>query len=48
MPWMQNNVIGQFIVDLDFEQLCEEVVKGGINIVRVWYMGDNLALLTPR
>jgi len=45
---MQNSIIGQFFAQLDYDQLCEEFIKGGMKIIRVRYMGDNLALLTPR
>jgi len=45
---MEKTAIGQFNVDLDFDQLGEEVVKGGMNMIRVRSLGDNLALLTPR
>lgn len=33
---------------MDFEQLGEEFVRRGMNMVRVRSLGDNLALLTPR
>ena len=48
MSWMQNSVIVQFFVELDYDQLCEEFIKVGMNMIKVRYMGDNLALLTPR
>ena len=32
---------------MDFDKLSEEFVKGGMNTIRLRYMGDNLALLTP-
>jgi len=44
---MVSSVIGQFREELDFEQLSDEFVKGGMNMVRIRYMGDNLVLLTP-
>jgi len=47
LPWMGSNVIGQFRDELNFEQLGDEFVKGGMSMIRVRYMGDNLALLTP-
>ena len=47
LPWMERSIIGQFKEDLSFEQLGEEFVKGGLNMVRVRYLGDNFALLTP-
>lgn len=48
LPWMERNVVGQYNADLDFKQLGEEFVRGGMNMVIVRSMGDNLALLTPR
>jgi len=48
MPWMENSAIGQLIPDIDFNKLCDEFVKGGMNMIKVRYMGDNLVLLTPR
>ena len=48
LPWMKSSVVGQFSIELDFEQLCKEFVKGGMNLIKVRYMWDNLALLTPR
>ena len=47
LPWMEYSAIGQFREEMDFEQLGEEFVKGGMNSVRVRYMRDNLVLLTP-
>jgi len=47
LPWMANSVIGKFREEMDFEQLSEEFVKGGMSMVRVRYMGDNLVLITP-
>jgi len=41
-------MVGQFREELDFEQLSDEFVKGGMSMVRLRYMGDNLVLLTPR
>lgn len=34
--------------DLNYNQLCEEFFTGGMNMIKVRYMGDNLVLLTPR
>ncbi|KAK8469885.1 hypothetical protein PHAVU_004G009401 [Phaseolus vulgaris] len=48
LPWMENSVVGHFCAELDFEQLGEEFVRGGMNMVKVRSLGDNLALLTPR
>jgi len=43
---MEYNVIGQFRDELDYEQLGDEFVKGGMCKVRMRYKGDNLVLLT--
>jgi len=48
LPWMEGSVVGRFNADMDFEQLGEEFVRGGMSMVRVRAMGDNLALLTSR
>ena len=48
LPWMKNSLVGQFREELNFEELGEEFVKGGMSMVRVRYMGDNFALLTLR
>jgi len=45
---MEGSVVGHFNADMDFEQLGEEFVRGGMSMVRVRAMGDNLALLTSR
>jgi len=48
LPWMEKSLVGKYNEDMDFEQLGEEFVRGGMNIVRVRSLGDNLALLIPR
>jgi len=48
LPWMVNSVIGQFRAELGFEQLCDDFVKGGMSMVRVRFLGDNRAFLTPK
>jgi len=40
--------VGFFAADLSYNQLCEEFIVGGMDMVRVRYLGDNLTLLTPR
>jgi len=45
---MINNTIGQFNAELDYDQLEEEFVKGGMDMVKLRYMGDRLTMLTPR
>ena len=47
LPWMSNNAVGFFVADLSYNQLCEEFIVGGMNMVKVRYLGDNMALLTP-
>jgi len=47
LPWMVNSIVGHMYHDLTFNQLCEEFFKKGMGMVRVRYLGDNLALLTP-
>jgi len=39
LPWIEYSVIGQFRDELDFEQLGEEYVKGGMSMVRVRVYG---------
>jgi len=46
--WMEESVVCRYNADMDFEQLGEEFVRGGISMVRVRPMGDNFALLTSR
>lgn len=45
---MERSVVSQFKEDISFDQVGEEFVKGGLNMLRVRYLGDNLALLTPK
>jgi len=33
---------------MDEDQLGEELVKGGLNMIRVRMLGDRLVLITPR
>ncbi|ESW34124.1 hypothetical protein PHAVU_001G126500 [Phaseolus vulgaris] len=48
LPWMVRSSIGQFKEDLSYDQVEEEFIKGGINWMQVRFLGDNLALLTPK
>jgi len=48
MPWIERSVVGKLRDDLDVDQLGEELVKGGMNMVKMRPLGDNLVLLTPR
>jgi len=45
LPWMESSFIGHMAPGVDFFQ--EELIKGGMNMIKIRYMGDNLALLTP-
>jgi len=47
MPWMETSVVGKLREDMDVDRLGEELVKGGMNMVKVRLLGDNLVLLTP-
>jgi len=46
LPWMESSMVGHMSLDLNFSKLREEFIKGGMNKIRVRYMGDNLVLLT--
>lgn len=46
LPWMVNSVVGHLPSGVSFDQLYDEFVKGGINEVKVRYMGDRKVLLT--
>jgi len=48
LPWMCNSAMGFIVAYLSYNQLCEEFIVGGMDMVKVRYLGDNLALLTPR
>jgi len=48
LPWMVRSSIGQFKEDLSFDQVEEEFIKGGLNMMQVRFLGDNFALLTPK
>jgi len=48
LPWMEKSVVGKLRDVMDIDQLWEEVVKGGLNMVRLRALRDNLVLLTPR
>jgi len=45
---MKRSVVGQLKEVICFDQLGKELVKGGMNMLRARYMGDNQALLTPK
>ena len=48
LPWMVRSAVGKYNAGMDFDLLGEEFVRGGMNMIQVRSMGDNLALLTPR
>ena len=48
LPWMANSVVGWMSEDMNFDLLCEELIKGGMSMVKVRFMGDNMVLLTPK
>lgn len=48
LPWMCNSVVSFFVANLSYNQLCEEFIVGGMDMVKVRYLGYNLAMLTPR
>jgi len=45
--WLVKSAVGKLAVDMDFEKLEEELVKGGMSMVRARFLGDDLVLLTP-
>jgi len=46
--WLARSAVGWMSPDLAFDSLNEEFVKGGMSMVKVRFMGDNLVLLTPK
>ncbi|KAK7335224.1 hypothetical protein VNO80_27001 [Phaseolus coccineus] len=46
MEW--RGVVGFIVADLSYNELYEEFIVGGMDMVKVRYLGDNMALLTPR
>ena len=47
-PWLSKSVVGKLSAGMDEDQLGEEIVKGGLNTIRVRELGDRLVLITPR
>jgi len=45
---MEKSVVGKLGDDMDFRKLGEELVKGGMSMMRARFLGDNSVLLTPR
>jgi len=47
MPWMESSTIGHMAQGMDFYQVNDELIKGGMSIIKIRYMGDNMVLLIP-
>jgi len=45
---MMKSFVGNLREGVDFEKVGEELVKGGLTMVRARFLGDSLVLLTPR
>ena len=45
---MSYSAVGWMVPDLNYTALCEEFIKGGMAMIKVRPMGDNLVLLTPK
>jgi len=48
LPWMANSAVGWMSEDMNFDLLCEELIKGGMSMVKARFMGDNMVLVTPK
>ena len=48
LPWMAISMIGHMKPNYNHTRLCEEFIKEGLNMVTVRFMGDSMALLTPK
>jgi len=48
LPWMRNSMVGRMMSDWNFELFQEECIRGGMNMFKVAFLGDNLVLLTPK
>jgi len=48
LPWMKRSVVGTLGDGMDFGMLGEELVKGGMSMIRARFLGDNLVMITPR
>jgi len=46
--WMLKSFVGNLREGVDFEKVGEELVKGGMTMVRARFLGDSQVLLTPR
>jgi len=40
LPWMVNSMVGRMMADCNFELLQEECIKGGMNMLRVFFLGQ--------
>ena len=47
-PWLVRSAVGWMSPDLTFDSLKDEFVKGGMNTIKLRFLGDNLILLTPK
>ncbi|ESW29403.1 hypothetical protein PHAVU_002G067600 [Phaseolus vulgaris] len=45
--WLANSFVGTLCAGMDFNKLEEEIVKGGLSMVKARFMGDNMVLLSP-
>jgi len=48
LPWMEASVVGQLRAEIELEQLREVFLKGGLSMVFLRSLGDNLVLMMPR
>jgi len=45
---MVNNVVGCLSPDLNYDLLCEKILKGGLTIISQSYIRDNKIMITPK
>jgi len=45
--WLAKSVVGKLVGVMDYEKLEEEIVKGGMSMIKVRYLGDGLVLVSP-
>ena len=48
LPWMKNNMVGRMKAEWEHETLQEECIKGGMSMIIIRFLGDNLVLLTSK
>jgi len=46
LPWLKSSFIGRMQLDFSFKQVNDVFCKGGMSMINVRYIGDNLVLLT--